>query len=279
MKCVIQYILILAFLLRLNNIHAQNKPDDAPIIKTATDQTWLAGLKAEYYFKENSCLFYSGDYNFNEDYRYYVTNSTRVYNRIGLEGNVGGKWYIGGSLSHRLVYDLYSNAPNIGSIKANVTHRGKIGPIHFIKELSGEYFHHFNDAFFQKMTDVQTGIGAALYKDVQVFKKPLGILLSYKVILNSNLHIAGDSYIYKDRRIDFTRMRADLFYGVSPNLYVGLFVMQETEYVYPPGTSAGTPPVNIYYKVNAIKPVAGINLNIVLKPENIKAYIPGLPFR
>jgi hypothetical protein len=272
-------VVVLLFLLRLSNIQAQNKPDDAPIIKIATDQTWFAGLKGEYYFKENSCFFYSADYNFNEEYKNYIGNSTRLYNRIGLESNVGGRWYIGGSLAHRLLYDTYSNAPNIGSVKANITHRGKIRSVHFIKELSGEYIHHFNDPFFEKAKDFQVGIGAALYKDVQVFKRPLGLMLSYKVILNSNIHISGDAYIYKDRRIDFTKMRADVFYGISKNLYIGLFVMQETEYLYPLGTSAGTPPVNIYYKVNSIKPVAGINLNIVLKPENVKEYIPGLPFR
>jgi hypothetical protein len=271
--------IILIFLLRLNNIKAQNKPDDAPVIKTSIDQTWMAGAKAEYYFKENSCFFYSADYNFNEDYDYRITRSTRLYNRLGLESNVSGKWFIGGSLSHRLQYNTFSDVPNIGTVKINITHRGKIGPVQFIKELSGEYIHHFNDPFFEKVKDLQAGLGAALYKDFKVFKKPLGIMLSYKIILNSNLKLTTDTYIYKDRRIDFTRMRFDLFYGISKNLFVGIFAMQETEYFYPIGTSAGTPPVNVYYKENSIKPVAGINLNFVLKPDNCKAYIPGLPFR
>lgn len=259
------------WLLRFNHIHAQDKPADAPVIKNYADLTVLAGVKGEYYFRENSCVFYSVDYNFNENYRYRITNSTRLYNRLGVEINAAGRWYVGASVSHRLGYiDTLSMA----TVKANVTHRGKIGSIKFIKELSGEYIHHFNYPFFDKQKDLQAGLGVALYKDVKVAKRPLGFLLSYKILLNSNLQFD----IYKDRRIDFTRMRADVFYGITPTLYIGLFAMRETEYYYPLGTSdaAGN---NIYNKVNSITPMVGVHLNVVLKPENIADYIPGLPLR
>ncbi|HVD98559.1 MAG TPA: hypothetical protein VNB90_10175 [Cytophagaceae bacterium] len=261
------------FLLLLSNFSsfAQTKPDNAPIVKRYTGLVPMAGIKGEYYFRENSCVFYSIDYNFNKDYRYLVTNSTRLYNRLGIEVNAGGKWYVGASASHRLAYDA---GLNMATVKANVTHRGKIGSIKFIKELSGEYIHHFNQSFFDSKKDLQAGIAAALYKEVKVAQHPLGFMLSYKILLNSNLY----ADIYKDRRIDFTRLRADVFYGISKNLYLGVFVMRETEYYYPVGTSdaAGN---NIYYKVNHVSPVVGLNLNFVLRPDNIKEYIPGLPLR
>ncbi len=270
-KICLLIVVLSACLLRFNNLNAQDKPDDAPVVRTHTGLTVLPGVKGEYYFKENTCVFYSVDYNFNENYRYRITNSTRLYNRLGVEVNVGGRWYVGASAGHRLGY---IDSLSMASVKANVTHRGKIGPIHFIKELSGEYIHHFNYPFFDTKKDLQAGIGVALYKDFPVFKRPLGLMLGYKLLINSNLEFD----IYKDRRIDFTRLRADVFYGITKNLYVGLFVMRETEYFYPLGSSDeyGN---NIYNKVNSISPVIGLNLNIVLRPENIAEYIPGLPFR
>ncbi len=252
-------------------MHAQDKPDNAPVEKEYTNTSWITGIKGEYYFKENSCVFYSADYNFNEDYRYRITNSTRVHNRLGLEMNAGGKWYVGLSASHRLAYEAKQS---MATAKANVTHRGKIGSLYFIKELSGEYIHHFNQPFFDTKKDLQAGIGAALYKKILLAKKPLGFMVSYKLLLNSNLQYD----IYKDRRIDFTRMRADVFYGIHKNLYVGLFAMRETEYYYPLGSSDASGN-NIYYKVNSINPVIGLQLNFVFLPENSTEYIPGLPFR
>jgi hypothetical protein len=267
-----RFILILMSSLLFYSLRAQqDKPADAPIHKEYTDVTILSGVKAEYYFKQNSCLFFSSDYNFNEDYRYRVTNSTRIYNRLGLEMNAGGRWYVGGSLSHRLAYDAkYSMA----TVKINLTHRGKIGSIQFIKELSTEYIHHFNTTFFDTNKDIQVGIGTALFKDFQVAKRPLGFLLSYKILLNSKLQYD----IYKDRNIDFTRLRLDVFYGITKNIYLGIYAMKETEYFYPPGTSDASGN-NIYYKQNNIYPVFGANLNIVLRPDNMEKYIPGLPFR
>ena len=263
--------ILVTFLFCINKLNAQDKPSDAPIMKEYTNAIFLNGIKGEYYFKENSCVFYSLDYNFNKDYRYRITNSTRLYNRIGLEMNAGGRWYVGASLAHRLAYDA---GLNMATVKANASHRGKIGSVQFTKELSLEYIHHFNYTYFDKYKDIQVGIGVAVYKDFTVLKRPLGIMLSYKVLINSKLQYD----IYKDRKIDFTKMRADIFYGITKNLYIGLFAMRETEYYYPIGTSdaSGT---NIFYKVNSVNPIIGANLNIVLNSDKITKYIPGLPFR
>ena len=257
--------------LKTAGLLAQSLPADASIYKQYTNTTVLSGVKGEYYFKKNSCVYYSADYNFNQNYRYRVTNGTRLYNRLGLEMNVGGRWYLGGSISHRLAYDTHLN---MATIKGNLTHRGKIGSVQFIKELSAEYIHHFNTTFFDKNSDIQAGIGAALYKDFKVFKRPLGFLLSYKILLNSNLQFD----IYKNRSIDFTKLRIDVFYGITKNIYLGLYAMRETEYFYPPGASDAFGN-NIYYKQNNIYPIVGATLSIVLHPENIERYIPGLPFR
>ncbi len=265
------FILTLTSALLFCGLKAQDKPADAPIHKEYTNLTALSGVKAEYYFKEKSCVFFSSDYNTNENYRYRVTNSTRIYNRLGLEMNAGGRWYLGGSVSHRLAYDAKHS---MATIKANATHRGKIGSIQFIKELSVEYIHHFNSTFFDTNKDVQVGIGAALYKDFEVAERPLGFLLSYKVILNSKLQYD----IYKDRNIDFTKLRFDVFYGITKNIYFGIFAMRETEYFYPPGTSDAFGN-NIYFRQNNVYPIVGANLNIVLHPENMENYTPGLPFR
>ncbi|HWZ21638.1 MAG TPA: hypothetical protein VNW06_03230 [Cytophagaceae bacterium] len=267
-----RFIIPLAFcLLHIVKLVAQDLPAGAPIHKQYLNTTVLSGLKGEYYFKKNSCVYYSADYNFNQNYRYRVTNSTRVYNRLGVEMNVGGRWYLGGSLSHRLAYDTRLN---MATVKGNLTHRGKIGSVQFIKEFSVEYIHHFNTTFFNKNSDIQAGIGAALYKDFKVMKRPLGFLLSYKIILNSNLQYD----IYKNRNIDFTKLRIDVFYGITKNIYFGLYAMRDTEYFYPPGTSDAFGN-NIYYRQNNVYPIVGATLNIVLHPENIEKYIPGLPLR
>ncbi len=252
-------------------IAAQDRPSDAPIEKDRKSLTVLSGLNGAYYFKENSCLYYSVDYNFNEDYRYRITNSTRLYNRVGLEMNIGGRWYGGGSISHRLAYDPKKN---MATLKGNLSHRGKIGSVQFLKELSVEYIHHFNYDFFDTDKDIQLGIGAALFKDFNVAGRPLGLLLSYKILLNTKLQYD----IYKYRNIDFTKFRFDVFYGLSKSVYVGIYAMRETEYYYPLGTSDAQGN-NIYFKRNDISPVVGVNLNFILHPENMERYIPGLPFR
>jgi len=266
-------IAIAVFLLQLFSfpLKSQDFPPDAPISKIYNTTSPRAGIKGEYFFQQNSCVFYSMDYNFNPNHRYWITNATRINNTIGLEMNASNRWYIGGSISHRL---SYVKNQNLATAKVNFSHRGNIKSIQFIKELSYEYIHHFNDPFYITQKDFQTGMAAGLYKTFQLFKRPLGIFPSYKAILNSGLQFD----IYKNRKIDFTRLRLDVFYGITDNVYIGVFAMKETEY-YTYSSSGGNPPVNIYFRINNIKPVIGLNLNIVLNADKIENYIPGLPFR
>ncbi len=238
-------------------------------VKKATPTTTL---RADYYFTKGSYLYWEGNYNFNKEYSY-LTNGYRLYNQVGYEHAATSFWYIGASAKHQLAY----TAPNTLIAKVNITHRGKIGSVGFIKELSGEYLHSF-DTIKNKPVNARASLSIGLYKQFKIAKRPLVTSLFYRLYLNTNM---GE--LYKNRRFDFIKFRLDISYGITKNIYAGIYGLLDSEHYFTLATydvtGAETTP---NYRLNRINPIVGISLNFIFKQEGFdkeKEILPGLPFR
>ncbi|HSZ24858.1 MAG TPA: hypothetical protein VK766_04025, partial [Cytophagaceae bacterium] len=98
----------------------------------------------------------------------------------------------------------------------------------------------------------------------------------YRAYLNTNL-----GQIYSNRMFDFVKSRLDVSYGITKDLYIGLYGMMDSEHYYT--LEQGTTPA---YRENRINPVIGISLNVLFRQKNgvqqvdsSKTWLPGLPFR
>jgi hypothetical protein len=275
-------ILFLCEFLVLSPLCAQvTNPEQASVHKDVKKASPTTTLRADYYFPKGSYLYWEGNYNFNKEYTY-LTNGYRVYNQIGYEHAATSFWYIGASAKHQLAY----TAPNTLVAKANITHRGKIGSFGFIKELSGEYIYTFPNstagATAKQPTNARGSLSVGLYKQFNIAKRPLITSLFYRVYLNTNM---GE--IYKNRRFDFIKFRLDISYGITKNIYAGLYGMLDSEHYYTLASTTYDASGNLIesipdYRQNRINPVVGFSLNFIFRQEGFdkeKEILPGLPFR
>ena len=275
---MIRIIVVLLFLTGIftKGFSQTQDPSNAEVLKNYNAPTYFTTLRLDYYFKERgSYLYWEGNYNTNPDYAL-LSGRYAFYNMIGYEHHAGGKWYLG--LSENFRFD-YTKGNNSLITKFNISHRGKIKSIDFIKELSAEYLYYLsNSAGQQPNAQGRIGLGSALHKKFNFKKSSLGFMFSYRVYLCTDFRDA-DLSIYSNRTFDLTRMRFDVYYGINKNIYVGLFAMRETEYYYTLGGFDSQMNVIPDYRINKITPTFGLTLNYIFHPENSENIIPGLPFR
>jgi hypothetical protein len=247
---------------------AQTVSDSAEVRKEYQPTSYWLTLRANAYLKSGSYFFFEGNLKNKKSF-----SSLNEYNErhfmLGYEQKASEKWYLGFSLRHLSSRDLNYFAPKI-----NITHRGVIKKIDFIKELSAEDF--LLKKYYQSNI-IRIGLSAALGKKIAIGKTNWYPMLSYRAFLIYDVKNGKNSYL-ANRKIDLTRLRFDLHYIIIPNLSVGLFAMRETEYLYVLGYSQNS----ISYpdaKENKVAPILGLTLNYNFKPENTSSPIPGLPFR
>jgi hypothetical protein len=256
-------------------IDAQDiNPDEADIHNDVQKATPTITLRADYYFTKGSYLYWEGNYNFNKDYSY-LTNNYRIYNQVGYEQAATEHWYFGASVKHQLSY--YEGANTLVP-KANITHRGKIGSLKFIKELSGEYIYSLTTTIGSVKPPVNARVSLAigLFKIFTIAQRPFITSLNYRLYLNTNM---GE--IYKNRRFDFKKFRMDLMYGITKNIYVGIYGMLDSEHFYTLASyDINNNIVNPAYRQNRINPIIGFSCNFVFRQEGFdKEILTGLPFR
>jgi hypothetical protein len=262
------YLFILCFLGCIANAVAQTVSDTAKVHKDYQENSYWLTLRADAYLKSGSYFFFESNLKTKKSF-----SSLNEYNNrhflLGYEHKASEKWYLG--LSARYLSSRYMNyfAPKI-----NVTHRGVIKKINFVKELSAE------DLMVKKYylsNLMRLGISVGLGKKFKIGPTNWYTMLSYRAFLIFDPKNGKNSYL-SNRKIDLTRLRFDLHYIIIPNLYIGVFAMRETEYLYILGYSqAATSYPDV--KENRVAPTFGLTLNYIFKPENNSEIIPGLPFR
>jgi len=254
------------------SVNAQQvNPDEASVNAEYRKLAPAAILRADYLFPSKSYLYLETTYNGSEQYSY-LTNGYRVAAKFGGEIAATDFWYFGGGLKYQWSYMQNGNAllPHL-----TITHRGKIGKIGFVKELSGEYVY-LPNALFGNERNARASLGVGLFKEYNVFSKKLTIALSYKLTLNTTL---GE--LYNKRKIDFIKTRIDLNYEIIKNTMIGAFFMLDSERYFTLGNfDMNGNQVRPDYRVNRITPVLGLMCNffIIPKDSDIK-FLPGLPFR
>jgi hypothetical protein len=274
---ILSVLFLCEFLLFFQTNAQVTNPQDAAVHADVKKITPTTTLRADYYFTKGSYLYWEGNYNFNKEYTY-LTNNYRVYNQVGYEHAATSFWYIGASAKHQLAY----TAPNTLIAKANITHRGKIGSVGFIKELSGEYIYAFPDPTIKtttkQPTNARASLSVGLFKQFKVANRPLVTSLYYRVYLNTNM---GD--LYKNRRFDFIKFRLDVSYGITKNIYAGIYGLLDSEHYFTLASyDINGTPITPNYRLNRINPIVGISLNFIFKQEGFdkeKEILPGLPFR
>jgi hypothetical protein len=262
------YLTIFIILIHSVGAGAQAVSDSALVHKDYQQNSYWLTLRADAYLKSGSYFFFEGNLKTKNSF-----SSLNEYNNrhfmLGYELKASYKWYFGLS-----VRNLSSRYMNYFVPKVNLTHRGSIKKINFIKELSAE------DLLLKKYYSsnlIRLGLSAGLGKNFKIGKTNWYGMMSYRVFLIYDLKNGKNSYL-ANRKIDLTRLRFDLHYIIIPNLYIGVFAMRETEYLYVLGYSQN----GINYpdmKENRVAPTFGLTLNYIFKPENNSSIIPGLPYR
>ncbi|HXA01229.1 MAG TPA: hypothetical protein VNW99_04530 [Cytophagaceae bacterium] len=261
------------FLFIISEASAQTTVNDSAQVRHDYQPTALNfSLRAEYYLKNGSYFFAEALYKSSKSY-YSTSEVFKEYLWVGYEHKASEKWYLG--ISGRTL-QFPKEVSFIGRV--NVSHRGKIRSLGFLKELTMDQISRKS-----KQNYVRAGLAIGLYKKIRLGKTTIIPVLSYKAY--EIFDLKNPNTFFKNRLIDLTRLRLDVYVMVHKNLFLGIYAMRETDYYYTLGYSVpdpNNPSVMIYYpdfKVNSIIPTFGFSLNFILNPDNNTSLIPGLPLR
>jgi hypothetical protein len=266
--------IFIVFLFIISEAAAQTTvSDSAEIHHDYQPNAWNFSLRTEYYLTKGSYFFAEGLYKASKAY-YSTSEVFKEYIWIGYEQKASEKWYLG--ISGRGL--RYANEKSF-IMRVNVSHRGSLGKICFLKELSFDQV-----SMKSKQNYGRVGFTLGFYKAIPCGKLTMLPVLSYKAM--EIFDLKNPNSFFKNRRIDLSRLRLDVYLYAKRNFYLGLYAMRETDFYYALGYSVpdpSNPSVILYsvpdYRVNRVTPVFGCSLNYILKPENNTTSIPGLPLR
>jgi hypothetical protein len=280
-KSVLLFVLVATFLQTENEAVAQVN-DSAQVRRDYQPNAYNFSLRIENYLTNGSYFFAEGLYKASKSY-YSTSEVFKEYLWAGYEHKAGDKWYLGisGRLLHYSQKTLRGTKENefffIGRV--NMSHRGKISSLGFIKELTLDQISWGGNQNYGRV-----GLALGLHKKITLGKISIFPILTYKAYQIFDLK--NSHSFFKNRRIDLSRLRLDIYLLLHKNIYFGLYTMCETDFYYALGYSVPDPAnssVILYsvpdYKVNRIVPNFGLSLNFLIKPENNTNLIPGLPLR
>jgi hypothetical protein len=270
---ILFFILSGSFLLQAENEASAQVNDSAQVHHDYQPTAWDFSLRSEYYFKKGSYIFAEGLYKASESY-FSTSEVFKAYLWLGYEHRASEKWYFG--ISGRTL--RYPKEVSFIS-RVNVSHRGKISSLGFLKELTLDQITRKSRQNYARL-----GMAIGLYKKITLGKLTFVPVFSYKAYQIFDLR--NPNSFFKNRRIDLSRLRFDLYLMLHKNICFGLYAMRETDFYYALGYSVpdpSNPSVILYsvpdYKVNRIIPTFGCSLDFMIHPDNNSGLIPGLPLR
>ncbi|MDB5273677.1 MAG: hypothetical protein JWO58_2044 [Chitinophagaceae bacterium] len=269
----------------LSSAYAQTTAVDSAKVKKQYNP-WLtySSFRVEKLFTKGSSLFaeYStlldfqgvnkitqGEYNsLNENYSSFLW--------LGYEQAFTEHWYGGISEKVNIVKEGY------GSLftRLNVAHRGHISKLFFYKEFAFEYLSYNKDNSGGARRPVEGRISPSIGLGYRwkFGKQSLYVGVNYRFFVNFG--IQEKSVLYDKRKIDRTKLKAEISYHFLPHWNIGAYYLRDTQYYYTLATYNGSGGViTPDYKLNNISEGVGFVLTYLLFKDNSDKYVTDLPVR
>ncbi|HSZ71149.1 MAG TPA: hypothetical protein VK750_00640 [Cytophagaceae bacterium] len=208
----------------------------------------------------------AGYYSLNENYNSFLW--------AGYEHAFTEHWY--GGISGK------ANFVQIGSgsffTRFNVAHRGHISKLFFYKEFAFEYLSYTIYKGYKRPDEGRISASIGLGRKWQFGKKSLYVGVNYRLFVNFDLKDNKNGF-YNNRKIDRTKLKAEITYGFNPHLHLTAYYLRDTEYYYSLGgtTASGSPIADS--KINRITEGIGFTLTYLLFKDNPDKYVTELPAR
>jgi len=278
-------ILICCLLLWQSLTYAQRVTDH--LVRFYEPNSYWLTLRADYYFKSGSFIYFENNSRFgsagysSDDYRIPIGVHTFPFNKIyrmyfmgGFEYKASENWYLGGSEKIVLIPGRNSFYSRI-----NISHRGKLLKLRFIKEAALEHLKYpgSKNPNSPVYNEGRVSFSASLVKEFKLADRKLFAIFSYRPYIIFDWTSDGFS-AYDKRFIDKTRLRVEAAYFVTDRFLVSLFAIRDTDYGYRlPIFDASQNLISEEARLNRIAPTFGISLNYVLHaPDD---FIPGFPVK
>ena len=263
---------------------AQSRAVDSAEIKRVY-RPWVTytHLRLEKLFEKGSTLF--GEYGTLLEFRglesvkqdeYYALNENySSYLWAGYEHAFTDHWYAGISGKGNFT----TRGPGSFFTRINGAHRGQIGKLFFYKEVAFEYLTYSKGNYATKPLDQgRFSPSLGLGRQFKVKGKPLYMGINYRLFVN--FFFEKDQYgIYNKRKIDRTKLKAEINYGFLPHWYIGAYYLRDTEYYYALGGTTMSGAAIPDSKINRITEGVGFTLTYLLFKDNADKYITDLPVR
>lgn len=266
---------MLLFLVSILPIEAQNISDK--LVKKYTSNSWWLNLRYDHFLKTGSYFYIENNNRFNLEPAFgesFPFNSLyRTYVWAGYEHKAHEKWYLG--LSQK--YVAIKNRDSWYS-RVNITHRGKLSKLAFVKEVSLEHFRHpkSDNPNVIVENEGRVSFAPALVKTFTINERPLYLLLAYRASILFDWNNDGFSS-YSKRNIDNTRLKVELSHFLTQSLMLSVFAIRDTYYTYQLALyDDNKNEISPEARVNRITPTLGMSLNYVFgRPE--EGYLPAFP--
>jgi len=261
---------------------AQTKAlDDAEIKRVYRPWVTYTSARFETLFNGGSSFFgeygtmleFKGLESITQDEYYSINESYSSFLWLGYEHAFTEHWYAGASGRANFVKEYGGSFFN----RFNIAHRGHIGKLFFYKEVAFEYLSYDTETYRQEEGRFSPSLG--LGRQLKIKGKPLYMGINYRLFVNFDFK-NDNSSVYDKRKIDRTKLKAEVSYGFLPHWYIGIYYLRDTEYYYALGTfDEFNNPVTPDYKINRITEGVGFTLTYLLFKENSDKYVTDLPVR
>lgn len=275
---MVRYSFLFVFIFFMYSlVLGQNVTDN--LVRMYQPNSYRIIARADHYLKTGSFVFLENESQFKRYERsdIYLGNSfpfrnmSRNHIIFGYEHKAGEKWYAGGSVKY-----IFAPDENNFFSRVNISHRGDVFKLKFIKEAALEHVARprSDNPYIIIQNYGRFSFAPSLVKKVNVFSKPLFLILHYRAFLLFDFNNDGIG-AYKNRKIDRTELRVEADYRISDKIILSLFGIRETDYSYRIETNGSF--LIPEARVNKVTPAFGISINFVMNaPED---YIPGFPVK
>lgn len=274
---------VLLCLTLVSTAWSQSRPlDSAEVKKVYRPWVTYTSARVEKLFDRGSSLFgeygtmleFKGIQSITQDEYYSLNENYSSYLWGGYEHAFTDHWYAGLSGKANFV----ERGPGSFFMRFNGAHRGKIGKLFFYKELAFEYLSYPQYKSYKRPDEGRFSPSIGLGRHLKVNNKPLYVGINYRFFVNFDFQ--NDKYsIYDKRKIDRTKLKAEVSYGFLPHWYLSIYYLRDTEYYYALGGSTMSGNAIPDYKVNRITEGIGFALTYLLFKENSDKYTTDLPVR
>lgn len=249
--------------------------DTAEVQKQIRPWVTFTSARIEKLFDRGSSLFveygtmleFQGLKKISQDEYYSLNENYSSFIWAGYEHAFTDHWYGGVSGKANFVKQ------GSGSFftRLNVAHRGHISKLFFYKEVAFEYLSYASNNQGKPEDQGRFSPSIGLGRQLKIKGRPLYIGVNYRLFFN--FFYGKDKYgLYDKRKIDRTKLKAEITYGFLPHWFITAYYLRDTEYYFAGGAA-------VPYKINRITEGVGFTLTYLLFKDNSDKYVTDLPVR